>query len=375
MRMDLSRDAEKPHPSLVPPRPPAFEGLLCAASHRQNAPVENADATAGSPSESDQGEGSGAHATDVVDLGNDVFMIDTRMGGYEGITASYLIKGSKPCLVETGTARSAPVVLAQLAALGIDPDDLATIVVTHIHLDHAGGVGDLAKLFPRAQVVVHERGARHLADPAKLVASAHRVFGEAMDRLFGDLLPTPAERLTVLGDKGTIDLGDGRSLAAFHNPGHASHHIGLFDTLTGDLYTGDAAGVYIPETAEVRPSTPPPDFDLVLTLNSLHRMSEANATRLLFSHYGPVTDVASTLDESEAQLHYWVESVERARGETEDLDHAIALVAERDRAGRAGFYADLGVVEKHEALSSVAANVMGVARWLDRRGGDGLAPG
>ena len=125
----------------------------------------------------------------------------------------------------------------------------------------------------------------------------------------------------------------------------------------------------------MRPSTPPPDFDLVLTLNSLHRMSEANATRLLFSHYGPVTDVASTLDESEAQLHYWVESVERARGETEDLDHAIALVAERDRAGRAGFYADRGVVEKHEALSGVGANVMGVARWLDRRGGDGLAPG
>ena len=117
MRMDLSRDAEKPHPSLAPPRPPAREGLLCAASHRQNAPVENADATTGSPSESDEGEGSGARATDVVDLGNDVFMIDTRMGGYEGITASYLIKGSKPCLVETGTARSAPVVLAQLAAL------------------------------------------------------------------------------------------------------------------------------------------------------------------------------------------------------------------------------------------------------------------
>ena len=308
----------------------------------------------------------GTGTSDVVDLGNDVFMIDTRMGGYEGITASYLIRGSKPCLIETGTARSAPIVMAQLAKLGIDPDDLATIVVTHIHLDHAGGVGDLAKLFPRAQVAVHERGARHLADPAKLVASAHRVFGEAMDRLFGDLLPTPAERLMVLGDTGIIDLGDGRSLAAFHNPGHASHHVGLVDSLTGDLYTGDAAGVYVPETAEVRPSTPPPDFDLALTLNSLNRMSDVHATRLLFSHYGPVTDVASTLDASEAQLNYWVESVERARGETEDLDHAIALVQERDRADHVAFYSDAALVEKHEALSSISANVMGVTRWMDR---------
>ena len=357
------------------PKLPAPDGLLCASSHRENAPVENTDAVTEAPNESGRHELVNGTGSDVVDLGNEVYMIDTRMGGYDGITASYLIKGSKPCLVETGTARSAPVVLAQLAKLGIDPGDLATIVVTHIHLDHAGGVGDLAKLFPQAQVVVHERGARHLADPAKLVASAHRVFGEAMDRLFGDLLPTPPERITVLGDEGSIDLGDGRFLSAFHNPGHASHHIGLFDTLTGDLYTGDAAGVYVPETAEVRPSTPPPDFDLTLTLNSLHRMSEANATRLLFSHYGPVTDVASTLDESEAQLHYWVECVERARGETRDLDHAVALVAERDRAGRAGFYADRGVVEKFEALSGVAANVMGVARWLDSAEGDGRLPG
>ena len=323
-------------------------------THRKNVRVDNT------------GGKSQLQNSDVTDLGNDVFMIDTRMGGYQGITASYLIRGSKPCLIETGTARSAPIVMAQLAALGIAPGDLATIVVTHIHLDHAGGVGDLARLFPRAQVAVHEKGARHLADPANLVASAHRVFGEVMDRLFGDLLPTPVDRISVLGDTGLIDLGDGRSLTTFHNPGHASHHVGLVDSLTGDLYTGDAAGVYIPETAEVRPSTPPPDFDLELTVDSLQRMKQLNASRLLFSHYGPVTDVASTLDESEAQLHYWVESVERARGETEDLDHAIALVQERDRAQHSAFYSDPALVEKYEALSSIGANVMGISRWMDR---------
>ena len=103
---------------------------------------------------------------DITDLGNDVYQIDTRMAGYQGITAGYLIRSSRPCLVETGTSTSAPVVQAALASLGIGPADLATVVVTHIHLDHAGGVGDIASMFGGAQVVVHEKGARHLADPA-----------------------------------------------------------------------------------------------------------------------------------------------------------------------------------------------------------------
>ncbi|MFN8102821.1 MAG: MBL fold metallo-hydrolase, partial [Mycobacterium sp.] len=227
--------------------------------------------------------------TDTTDLGSDVFMMDTRMGGYEAITSSYLIRGSRPCLVETGTARSAPIVIEQLDRLGVGPADLATIVVTHIHLDHAGGVGDLAAAFPDAQIVVQERGARHLADPARLVASARRVFGETMDRLFGDLLPTAPERIMAIAQKGSVDLGDGRFLSAFHNPGHASHHIGLVDSETGDLYTGDAAGVYVPETKDVRPATPPPDFDLDLTLSSLAAMRAVRPTRLLFSHFGPVT--------------------------------------------------------------------------------------
>ena len=310
-----------------------------------------------------------ADAPGIEDLGHDVFHVDTRMGGYAGITSGYLIRSSRPCLVETGTARSAQTVIDGLAALGIGPDDLATIVVTHIHLDHAGGVGDLARHYPNATVVVHERGARHLADPTKLVASAHRVFGEAMDRLFGDLLPVPQERLQVLGDIGRVDLGDGRALDAFHNPGHASHHVGLLDTASGDLYTGDAAGVYVPETADVRPATPPPDFDLDLALTSLGRMKDAGASRLLFSHFGPVTDVPETLDRSEAELRYWVEAVREAHQQTPDIDHAIAMVRERDRERHPVFYSDEERVQKFDELSGVGANVHGIIRWLDQQGG------
>ena len=121
---------------------------------------------------------------EITELGHDVFQIDTKMAGYDGITAGYLVRGSRPCLVETGTAPSAPVVGAALDALGVGPADLATIVVTHIHLDHAGGAGDMARQYPAAEIVVHERGARHLADPSKLMASARRVYGDALDSLF-----------------------------------------------------------------------------------------------------------------------------------------------------------------------------------------------
>src|SRR3984893_7258809 len=143
---------------------------------------------------------------DITDLGDDLFQIDTRMAGYQGITAGYLIRSSRPCLVETGTSTSAPVVRAALTSLGIAAADLATVVVTHIHLDHAGGVGDIASMFPLAEVVVHEKGARHLADPTRLIASARMVYGDALDVLFGELAPVPAARLRTLDDVGAVDL-------------------------------------------------------------------------------------------------------------------------------------------------------------------------
>ena len=310
----------------------------------------------------------------ITDLGDDVFEIDTRMGGHAGITAGYLIRADRPCLIETGTALSAPTVVESLAALGVGPEDLATVIVTHIHLDHAGGVGDIAAAFPRAQVVAHELGARHLAAPERLVASARRVFGSIMDTLFGDLRPTDAARIVALGDTGTIDLGSGRRLDVFHAPGHASHHVGILDSSTGDLYTGDAAGVYIPETADVRPATPPPDFDLDLALASMDRMGQIAPRRLLFSHYGPVTDVEDVLGRSREELIRWVELVREARRQEMDLDHAVAMVAERTRSAA---IAELGADfhEKWDVLSSPASNVAGISRWLDLTEGPGSTSG
>src|SRR6185312_10537655 len=216
-----------------------------------------------------QAERSSATGGGVRALGHEVFEIDTRMAGHEKITAGYLILADRPCLVETGTAPSAPVVRDALGALGVGPGDLATVVVTHIHLDHAGGVGDIAEMYPSAEIVVHEFGARHLADPSRLMASARMVYGDDLDWLFGELAPTPAERIRTVEERGSIDLGGGRSLDSHYSPGHAKHHVGLIDSASGDLYVGDAAGVFLPETGDMRPASPPPDFDLPPALKSL----------------------------------------------------------------------------------------------------------
>jgi glyoxylase-like metal-dependent hydrolase (beta-lactamase superfamily II) len=307
--------------------------------------------------------------TDVItDLGHDVFQIDTRMAGYDGITAGYLIRGERPCLVETGTAPSAPLVRDALAALGIGPADLATVVVTHIHLDHAGGTGDIAAMFPAAEVVVHELGARHLADPSRLMASARMVYGDELDGLFGALAPTPAERIRTVETRGVVDLGGGRRLDSHYSPGHARHHVGLVDSASGDLYVGDAAGIYIQETGDMRPATPPPDFNLEVALESLRTFAALQPTRLLFSHFGPVTDVAQTLDRSAAEINLWVAETRRARGAGMDLDHAAAMVAERTRQRYAALApeADPAIAAKFDRISGAAANVAGIMHWLDR---------
>jgi glyoxylase-like metal-dependent hydrolase (beta-lactamase superfamily II) len=307
--------------------------------------------------------------TDVItDLGHEVFQIDTRMAGYDGITAGYLIRSDRPCLVETGTAPSAPVVRDALAALGVGQQDLATVVVTHIHLDHAGGTGDIARMFPAARVVVHELGARHLADPSRLMASARMVYGDELDILFGALAPTPAERITTVETSGVIDLGGGRRLDSHYSPGHARHHVGLIDSVTGDLYVGDAAGVYVQETGDMRPATPPPDFDLAVALGSLRMFAALQPARLLFSHFGPVSAVGETLDRSAEEISLWVEEARRARSAGLDLDHAVAMVAERTRQRYRIFDdgADPDLAAKYDRVGGTHGNVAGIMHWLGK---------
>ena len=222
---------------------------------------------------------------------------------WERVTAGYLIEGPEPVLIETGSQSSVPVLLAALGELGVGPEDLAGIAVTHIHLDHAGGVGDVARAFPSATVYVHEKGARHLADPSRLIDSAARVYGPLLDSLYGRMDPTDAARLHVVADGEEIAVGPGRTLVAVDSPGHAKHHVGFHDSESGVLFAGDAIGVRLPDAGVLRPATPPPDFDLDLALNSLRKFGARRPSGLALAHYGLLESPEELLAENPDEVH------------------------------------------------------------------------
>ena len=298
-------------------------------------------------------------------IGPGVIEIDTLLGGMTRMTAGYLIEGPAPVLVETGSQSSVGTLLAALDGLGVGPDELAGVAVTHIHLDHAGGVGDVACAFPNATVYVHEKGARHLVDPSRLVRSAGMVYGELLDSLYGRLDPTPPDRIHVLADGEEITVGPGNSLVTVISPGHAKHHLGLHhvgDAASGILFAGDAVGVRLPDGGVLRPATPPPDFDLDQALHSLGRFRARQPTGLALAHYGLIGDPVSLLAEAEGTLRQWAEVAEAAWRAGDDIAAALA----------ARFAADVaGIPEEHrrklETLNGVHSNAAGFRRWLDQR--------
>jgi len=300
----------------------------------------------------------------AVEIAPGVHQLDTLLGGWERVTAGYLVDGPAPVLVETGSQTSVPALLATLGRLGIGPRDLSAVVVTHIHLDHAGGVGDVAAAFPSATVYVHEKGARHLVDPAKLVASAALVYGDLLDTLYGRLTPTDAARVRVLGDGEVVDVGGGRTLTAVDSPGHAKHHLAVHDSTSGLLFAGDAVGVRLPDAGILRPATPPPDFDLDLALGSLRRFAARRPTGVALAHFGLVPDPLDSLEEAEAVLRRWAEVAEGAWRRGDDIAEALAAAFGHELDGVDPLHR-----EKLETLNGIHSNAAGFRRWLEQGGG------
>ena len=298
----------------------------------------------------------------VTELAPGVLEIDTLLGGWERVTAGYLVTGPAPVLVETGSQSSVPQLLAALEVLGVSADELAGIAVTHIHLDHAGGVGDVARAFPNATVYVHEKGARHLVDPERLVKSAAMVYGELLDTLYGRLDPTPADRIHVLEDGEDIVIGGGRVLTTVDSPGHAKHHLALHDSESGILFAGDAVGVRLPDAGVLRPSTPPPDFDLQQAITSLRAFASRSPFGIALAHYGLVPDPMETLEEAEEILTRWAEVAEAAWREERDIAAALD-----DAFGDELTAVDPAHREKLETLNGIHSNAAGFRRWLDTR--------
>ena len=178
--------------------------------------------------------------------------------------------------------------LEAIRAFGLKPADIDALVVSHIHLDHAGGAGFLLQDMPRATVYVHERGHKHLVDPTKLVASAREVLGPEEAELFGTMRPIPADRLVAVKDGDRLELGK-HELVFLDSPGHAPHELTILDERNRCLYTGDAAGLYFPGDEILMPIAPAPAFDLEKNLRTFERLLTLKPRALLFSHYGPHT--------------------------------------------------------------------------------------
>jgi glyoxylase-like metal-dependent hydrolase (beta-lactamase superfamily II) len=307
----------------------------------------------------------------VFPVADGITAIDTFMGGRARYTAAYLLDAVEPALVETGPGTSVEAVTLSLGALGVDADQLAHVVVTHIHLDHAGGVGAISKRFPNAAIWVHERGAPHLADPSRLVASATRVWGEhEMRQLFLPVEPVASTRIRALRDGDVIEMGD-RSLAVLDTPGHASHHVGLVDSRSGAVFTGDALGIHVPDLPALRPATPPPDFDLERYIASIERIRESTRSVLLFAHFGPLDDVDATCDLAIRRVREWAGVVGEALLETEDPDELAArleaaALADIETGSEATL--DLDMLENRLGLlSSIRMNAQGLARYWQKR--------
>lgn len=220
--------------------------------------------------------------------------IDLKFLGLQHVIGTAVIEGpSGLMLIDPGPTTCLAALESGLADRGYRLDEVREVLLTHIHLDHAGATGTLLARLPRAVAYVHERGAPHMVDPAKLLASATRLYGENMDRLWGEFRPVPADRLRVLSGGERLDVA-GRTMEVAYTPGHASHHVSYFDLTTGEAFVGDAAGIRI-TPGYIKAPTPPPDIDLEAWERSLQAIERWRPSSLILTHFGIVHEVGDHL--------------------------------------------------------------------------------
>ena len=303
--------------------------------------------------------------TQALDAG--IVSIDTEMAGLDQTVAAFVVPGDRPAVIETGPATVTQTLTEGLRSLGLGPNDVASFVLTHIHLDHGGASGDIARLFPKAEIVVHPEGARHLADPSKLMASAYRVFGERLDTTFGPLAPVPPDRIRAVEPGTLLDLGGGRTLEIVEATGHARHHMAIEDSESGVIFVGDSMGVYLPEAGVLRPATPPPDFDMEIALATLRRYRSRDPRGLYLTHFGPAPADRDLLSLAEDQLIRFGAIIEEAMRESTDLDFLAERLRERTWEDYKAIHDSPELLAKFEALNAFKSSAAGYLRYFQTR--------
>lgn len=308
----------------------------------------------------------------TLDLGHGIVAIDTGFGRPR-FDAAYLIhEGGRAAFVDSGTQDGVPRMMQALASAGLGPEAVDYVMLTHVHLDHAGGAGRLMALCPNAKLVVHARGARHMIDPSALIAGASAVYGaDEVRRTYGDLPPVAADRVVSPADGDVLELG-GRPLRFIDTPGHARHHLAIWDAASRGWFTGDTFGLSYPELSTpqgryIFPTTTPVQFEPEPLHTSIDRLLAADPQRVYLTHFGMLEDVRALA----VQLHGQLDAmVELARALARADDRHVRL-----RDGLLDIYARhyhaLGGTLDRAALAEALAidlelNAQGLAVWLDR---------
>ena len=283
-------------------------------------------------------------------------LIDVRQLGREKVIGAWDLGGA---IVDPGPEPRIDTLLAGLTEKPV------ALLLTHIHLDHAGAAGALVERFPGLEVWVHAKGAPHLIDPAKLLASAERIYGDDMDRLWGRIVPVPERNVRVLEGGERIDVA-GRTLAVEYTPGHASHHVVYFDEADGTAYVGDVAGVRIPPSDLVQPPTPPPDIDVPAWLRSIDLVAEREPRCLALTHFGAVEDPPLHLERTKQALEEQASLARRLLDELGDTEEAAkAFVEEVDRRTRERAGAEMA--GSFQVGSPVEQRWMGLLRYWQKQ--------
>ncbi|WP_458012244.1 MBL fold metallo-hydrolase [Candidatus Solincola sp.] len=294
----------------------------------------------------------------VIEIGEGIHLIDCFFAGMTGQCGVYLLRGEKTALVESGPSTGVEHVLAGLAELGIDGTEMDYVLLTHIHLDHAGGAAFLLQYMPKARVLVDGRSARYLVEPEKLVRSAGKALGVIAPH-YGTMYPVSEERIIPLHDGFMLDLGEGMSLQAVHTPGHSHGHYAFFEPHRADLFCGDALGHFLGEDLPPMPATPSPEFDPELSLASARRLRELSPKKLLFTHFGSTSRTRETIDLFMERLQHLVRVAEKLRG-MEDWAERLSQSILEGLSRLSG--------EELELLSGIArVNARGIMHYLNRK--------
>ena len=298
----------------------------------------------------------------MTKLEDHVDLIDVETAGFENFIASYVLKGKSTAIVETGPTSSVPNLLSGLKKLGVKLEDVAYVAVSHIHLDHGGGAGTLLKSLPNAKVIVHQKGAPHLANPEKLWQQSREVLGKITE-LYGEPEPVPPERIIAAEDGMTFDLGKNVKLRVVETLGHASHHQSYYETLGRGLFPGDAAGIYLREFDTIVPTTPAP-FRLDTALASLDKLISLKPRALYYSHFGEASNPVGRLQAYAEQLRLWSKIARQGIEEKRSFEEVRQKIIESDDQIRKA----VKFIEAHSVLNETVLNnsVQGFMQFAEK---------